>query len=94
MRSIKIQAQKTCETGIIWYSGIGETIYMAHVELIEREMLVVSAFAKHIKMKIEECRDKPDRWGRVLKELDEFIMLTDRGLTSKLVNKIYRSCPL
>jgi len=62
------------------------------VKLTEREMLVISAFAKYIKTKIEDCRDKPDRWGLVLKELDEFIMLTDRGLTSKLVNKIYRRC--
>jgi len=64
------------------------------VELTEREMLVVSAFAKYVKTVIEDCRDKPDRWGRVLKELDEFITLTDQGLSSKLVNKIYRSCPL
>jgi len=65
---------------------------MNHVELTERELLVVSAFAKHIKMRIEDCREKEKGWNTVLEELDEFIQLSDQGLTSRLVSKIYRSC--
>lgn len=62
-------------------------------ELTDKEFAFVSAFAKHIRNRIDEWKGDEDGWQKLIEELDEFIEISGQGLSSSLVSKLYTSSP-
>ena len=59
----------------------------------EKEFALVSAFAKHIRNRIDEWQAEGDGWKKLADEIDEFLEVSEQGLSSNLINKLYTSSP-
>jgi len=62
-------------------------------ELTDKELVLVAAFCKHIRRRIDEWYCDKDGWDKLREEMEEFIDVSDEGLSSSLISKIYRSSP-
>ena len=60
-------------------------------ELTDKEFAFVSAFAKHIRNRIDEWCHEENGWALLTEEIDEFIEVAEQGLSSSLVSKLYTS---
>ena len=62
-------------------------------ELTDKELVLISAFCKYIRRRIDEWQYEKDGWEKLEEEIEEFIDVSDEGLSSSLISKIYRSSP-
>jgi len=62
-------------------------------ELTDKEFAFVSAFAKHIRNRIDEWQEDEDGWEKLAEEIDEFLEVSGQGLSASLISKLYTSSP-